>query len=270
MLNQTQVDTFREKGFLLGNRVLSDEQVDELREELARVIDDYEKDEVAQPVRIANLGGKAESPVWQIVNIWEASSAYHRLVHNPLIVEEIGQLMSATELRVWHDQIQYKPPQVGGVNRWHQDSPLWGILTPKTSQVSAWVALDDVDESNGCMRMVGGSYHWGSQMPFLREVPDIDSMPNQFEGNELEVELCPVPKGHVHYHHALTWHGSHDNTSDGPRRAIAVHYMTGETLYDASGTHVMKPFVTVSDGDKLAGDHFPIVMDEGVPTSRST
>ena len=43
MLNQTQVDTFREKGFLLGNRVLSDKQVEELRVELARVIDDYEK-----------------------------------------------------------------------------------------------------------------------------------------------------------------------------------------------------------------------------------
>ena len=43
MLSQTQVDTFREKGFLLGSRVLTDEQVDELRSELARVIDDYEK-----------------------------------------------------------------------------------------------------------------------------------------------------------------------------------------------------------------------------------
>ena len=41
MLTQTQVDTFREKGFLLGNRVLTDEQVEELRSELARVIDDY-------------------------------------------------------------------------------------------------------------------------------------------------------------------------------------------------------------------------------------
>ena len=93
------------------------------------------------------------------------------LIHNPTIVEEIGQLMSARELRVWHDQIQYKPPQVGGVNRWHQDSPLWGILTPKTSQVSAWVALDDANDSNGCMRMVRGSYHWGSQMPFFTRYP---------------------------------------------------------------------------------------------------
>jgi hypothetical protein len=43
--------------------------------------------------------------------------------------------------------------------------------------------------------------------------------------------------------------------------------MTGETLYDASGNHVMKPFVTVNDGDKLAGDHFPLVMDAGTPTN---
>ena len=114
MLTQNQVDTFLEKGFLLGNRVLTDEQVDELRSELARVIDDYEKEDVAQPVRIANLGGREESPVWQIVNIWEASSAYQELIYNPVIVEEIGQLTSATEVRVWHDQIQYKPPQIGG------------------------------------------------------------------------------------------------------------------------------------------------------------
>jgi len=266
MLSQTQVDTFRGKGFLLGNRVLSAEQVEELREELARVIDDYQKDDKPQPVRMANLGGKEQTPVWQIVNIWEASPAYHRLIHNSTIVEEIGQLTSATELRVWHDQIQFKPPQIGGVNMWHQDSPYWPILTPKTSQVTAWVALDDIDENNGCMRMVPGSYHWGNQIPFLHAIKDIHSMPNHFESYELEVALCPVPKGHVHYHHALTWHGSHDNTSQIPRRAIAVHYMTDETCYNGSGNHVMKPFVTVKDGDKLEGTHFPLVMAAGIPT----
>ncbi|RKU28783.1 phytanoyl-CoA dioxygenase family protein [Candidatus Poribacteria bacterium] len=267
MLTQSQVDMFQKKGFLLGNRVLPDDEVEELRSELARVIDQYENPDVKQPVRIANLGGKEESPVWQIVNIWEASPAFHKLIYNPTVVEEIGQLTSSIELRVWHDQIQYKPPQIGGVNRWHQDSPLWGILMPKTSQVTAWVALDDVDESNGCMRMVPGSYQWGSQMEFLRTLPDIHTMPDQYNDNDLSVELCPVSKGHVHYHHSLTWHGSHDNTSDAARRAIAVHYMTSETIYDESGNHLMKPFVTVNNGDKLAGDHFPLVMESGKPTN---
>ena len=54
MLNQAQIDTFREKGFLLGSHVLNDEQVEELRSELDRVIDDYKKDDIPQPVHIAN------------------------------------------------------------------------------------------------------------------------------------------------------------------------------------------------------------------------
>ena len=55
----------------------------------------------------------------------------------------------------------------------------------KRVRYRAWVALDDVDESNGCMRMVRGSYHWGSQMPFLREIPDIHTMPDRFEDNDV-------------------------------------------------------------------------------------
>ena len=43
--------------------------------------------------------------------------------------------------------------------------------------------------------------------------------------------------------------------------------MTSETLYDESGNHVMKPFVTVNDGEKLAGNHFPLVMASGSPIS---
>lgn len=52
MLNQTQIDTFLEKGFLLGSRALSDEQVGELRSELDRVIDDYKKETLSIRNRI--------------------------------------------------------------------------------------------------------------------------------------------------------------------------------------------------------------------------
>ncbi len=267
MLSQTQVEEFRAKGFLLGGRVLNDEQVDVLREELARVIRE-QNTPTPQPVRIVNLSGNPDAPVWQIVNIWEASEAFRQLVYHPPIVEEVAQLAKADQLRVWHDQIQYKPAERGGVNKWHQDSPYWPILTPKTSQVTAWIALDDVDESNGCMSMVPSSYHWGNQISFLHTVPDIDSMPSTFQGHKARVERCPVPNGGAHFHHSLTWHGSHANTSNRPRRAIAIHYMTGETRYDASGNHVMKPFVEeVVDGEQLAGEHFPLVWDKGRPVN---
>ena len=145
---------------------------------------------------------------------------------------------------------------------WHQDSPYWPNIGPLTAQVSAWVALDDADEENGCMSMVPGSYHWGNNIDFLHTLADYTSMPPSFDGHPIEVRLCPVAKGEVHFHHALTWHGSGPNTSGRPRRAIALHYMTQDTLYVASGNHIMKPFVEVGDGQKLRGVHFPQVWPQ--------
>jgi ectoine hydroxylase-related dioxygenase (phytanoyl-CoA dioxygenase family) len=125
--------------------------------------------------------------------------------------------------------------------------------------VTAWIALDDVDEENGCMSMVAGSYKWGPNIDFLHTLKAWDAMPAAFDGHPIEVRTCPAPRGHVHFHHALTWHGSPANRSARPRRAIALHYMTQETRYVAAGDHVMKQFVTVADGEKLAGEHFPLV-----------
>jgi len=262
MLKPSHVEEFKMKGFLIGSLVLSDIEVEMLRGELARVIQNR-NNSVPQPARITNLSRDPKTPVWQVVNIWRASEAFRKLAYNPKIVEEVAQLTAADELRIWHDQIQYKPAEVGGVNRWHQDSPYWPILRPKTSQLTAWVALDEVDESNGCMRMVPKSFRWGNQIEFLHTLEGLDSMPSSFDGSNIQVTLCPVRKGHIHYHHSLTWHASHANTSRNPRRAIGIHYMTAETQYDASGEHIMKPFVTVQDGDKLAGKAFPLIMDSG-------
>lgn len=258
MLTESQIAQFHAQGFLKGSRVLTDEEVETLRAELTRVIEQQDT-LTRRPVSLRNLSSNPEAPVWQIVNIWEASEPFRALIHHPQIVAEVAQLTGASQLRVWHDQIQYKPAEIGGVNHWHQDAPYWPILTPMTAQVTAWVALDDVDESNGCMSMVPGSHQWGNQIDFLHTIKDYRAMPASFQGHPITVVSCPVRKGEVHYHHALTWHGSHENTSGRPRRAIAIHYMTQETRYVASGNHLMKQFVTVPDGAPLQGDHFPLV-----------
>jgi ectoine hydroxylase-related dioxygenase (phytanoyl-CoA dioxygenase family) len=260
MLSQEQIQEFKTNGYLRGGRVLTDEQVEVLREDVARVIRDRDAN-TPQPVMIKNLTGNDATPVWQIVNIWEASEPFRQLIHNPIINEEMAQLTGASALRIWHDQIQYKPAETGGVNMWHQDAPLWPTLAPMT-EVSAWVALDDVGVDNGCMSMVPGSHLWGNNIDFLNTFKNYTDMPTEFEGRKIEVRPCPVRKGEVHYHHALTWHGSHANTSGRPRRAIALHYMTEETCFVASGEHVMKKFIHVGDGETVQGEHFPLVWQK--------
>lgn len=270
MLSESQVAHFNQFGYVLGNKVLSDDEVESLRAETLRVIEQREQKDIRQPVLCHNMG-QGDSPIWQIVNIWMASEPFFKLISHPRITEEVAQLHDgANALRIWHDQIQYKPAGKGGVNMWHQDSPYWGILTPKHAQVTAWVALDDVDESNGCMSMVPHSHQWGNAIEFLHTLKDFDEMRGrvrEFEGHKVDVVYCPVKKGHVHFHHSLTWHGSHANTSARPRRAIALHYMTDQTRYVAGGNHCMKQFVQVNDGEVMKGEAFPQVYDRnGIPS----
>lgn len=265
MLTQTQVQKFETDGYLRGGSVLSEDQVGVLQEEVERVIRERDRTDIPQPVLCHNMTGDLhmtgdlQRSVWQVVDIWMASAPYRALIANPTIVEEMAQLTHASALRIWHDQIQYKPASKGGVNMWHQDAPLWPILAPMT-EVSAWVALDDVDPENGCMSMVPGSHLWGNHIDFLTGLKQFDEMPESFEGHAVEVRPCPVRRGEVHYHHAMTWHGSPANSSGRPRRAVALHYMTQETRFVASGEHVMKPYVEVPDGEVMRGQSFPLVF----------
>ena len=94
MLTEAEVARFQERGFVKGGKVLSDEEVDELRDELARVIENHDSLE-RKPVRLTNLSGDDEAPVWQIVNIWNASDGFYSVIKNRQIVEELAQLTGA-------------------------------------------------------------------------------------------------------------------------------------------------------------------------------
>ena len=240
--------------------MLSDEEIDNLQRETLRVIEEREDKEKPQPVWCHNMTGDPANAVWQIVDIFLASEPFRNLVHHPAIAEDIATLTKGDVVRLWHDQVQYKPATVGGANHWHQDSPYWPPLTPKDEQVTAWVALDDADEENGCMVMVPGSHLWGVHVRWLESLEGIEGMPNEFGGEKIEVRSCPVKKGHVHYHHSLTWHGSTKNRSGRPRRAIALHYMTGRTRYAAcEGAHPMTSYIESPIGAPVEGKVFPKV-----------
>ena len=283
MLDASQVSEFDRNGYLNGGRVLDDADVDELRDELDRVIARGKAGfapHEPQPVRIADLGkGKGGGEVWQIVNIWEASPAFERLLYLRTVAEGVSQLAHNDEIQIWHDQIQYKPPHHGGINNWHQDAPYWPVIRPATP-VTAWIALDDVDVTNGCMWMVPGSHKWGNQIALLENNPheqffDVGkgfTPPAGAEIDRVRVTPWPVRKGEVSFHHSMTWHGSHENRSDRPRRAIALHFMTGDARFVASGSHPMKQFIQLPDGAPMrdAGDHFPHIVRDGKPVPMPT
>ena len=267
MLTPDQIRSFHENGFLNDQiRVLTDYQLSALRERLDAVLEGKSE---APPEALRNLTGgslKSDRVVVQIVNIWQADDLFRAHLCNPTVLECMAQLMDADTIRVWHDQVQYKPPVIGTATGWHQDYPAWPILEP-ADLISCWVALDDATLENGCMRMVPGSHKWGTHRP-LGSGENFDpayepaGLP---EGAAVEVVPIEVPAGCAAFHHSLTWHGSAPNPSEKHRRAIAVHYMPGHTRYVPHGSHLIQNRVEVEPGEILTGQFFPTVYENGHP-----
>ncbi len=267
MLNDSQISEFNREGFLKVGRVMSDEKADAMRERMFEVMDGKSK---RNPESNRNMAGEnSERVVVQIVNIWEADDLFKEHIFNPTICAMAAQLMSTDVVRVWHDQVQYKPPHKGGMNEWHQDHPLWPIIQP-SDLVSAWVALEDATIENGCMSMVPGSHLWGphkggiigTDRSNFNPTPDLSQLP---PGANIQITPCEVKKGEAMFHHCLTWHGSPVNHSDKGRPAIAVHYMPGHTRYIPAGnTHLVAHNIEVEPGEILSGNHFPTVWERGV------
>jgi ectoine hydroxylase-related dioxygenase (phytanoyl-CoA dioxygenase family) len=267
MLTEAQVQSFRENGYLNDRiRVLTDDQTKALRDRLYDVMAGRSQ---AKPEALRNLAGgglDSDKVVVQIVNIWEADDLFRAHLCHPVITEIVAQLMDTDTLRVWHDQIQYKPPVVGTSTGWHQDYPAWPILEP-ADLISCWVALEDATVENGCMRMVPRSHHWGVHRG-LGSSPEMQPTwnPEQVPGDEgVEVVPLEVPAGCAAFHHCLTWHGSPPNPSPRPRPAIAVHYMPGYTRFVPKGHHLIEHRVEVEPGEVLIGDYFPTVYENGTP-----
>lgn len=264
MLTESEIAEFRERGFLLGPVVYSEAEADALRDRMHAILDGRAP---GRPELLRNMTGDEEKVVIQIVNAWEADPLFRRHAFHPAICEMTAQLIGHPVLRVWHDQVQYKPPRVGGPTAWHQDHPYWPVIQP-ADLVSAWVALEDADKENGCMWMVPRSHLWGphkggtigtDEVTFA-PLPDLSLIP---EGESVQPVPCPVRKGQVMFHHCLTWHGSPRNRSERPRPAIAVHYMPGYTRYEPARTHVMERRIAVAPGEVLKGEHFPTVWENG-------
>ena len=168
-------------------------------------------------------------------------------------------------VRFFHDQLFSKPARHGGRVAWHQDYSYWTWTEPM-AHLTAWIALDDVDEANGCVYYVPGSHRWGllerrgltGPMETVMEQLSTE----QRVAFDRRTPIC-LPRGHASFHHPLLVHGSFENTSSRLRRATLVNmFADGVRSSVAADVHPgTNDYPYIARGEPMGGDYYPLLFD---------
>jgi ectoine hydroxylase-related dioxygenase (phytanoyl-CoA dioxygenase family) len=260
---------FKENGFWIAPKIIDDERLEALREHMALIYaEQYETGRT--PWR--GYWKPGSSRLRKTDNTHWSDLTFRALVTDPAIGAIAARLMQADIIRLWHDQLLYKPGLEAGETAetanvgWHQDYHYWECAA-QPSLLTAWVAFDDVDTSNGCMQVVKGSNQWGlvnANNFFEQDLKKQESAMEIPGQSTFEVVPLIMKAGQVSFHHAMTLHGSGPNNTLKPRRSIAIHLMTGDTRYRAgtpSDSHMNLQLYRPEDGALFEGEMFPVLYN---------
>jgi ectoine hydroxylase-related dioxygenase (phytanoyl-CoA dioxygenase family) len=168
-------------------------------------------------------------------------------------VAEAAAVLSRTKsIRLFHDQLLYKPPDVTGPKvsvGWHTDRAYWQTCT-SASMISAWVPLQDCTIAMGPLMVIDKSHHWPDREEFRNfHTGDMTTLTAKQREAELEVEEVPfeLRRGQVSFHHCMTMHGSYPNRTSTPRLAFAAHFQDESNRYRPARTASGKQVVHIND-----------------------
>jgi ectoine hydroxylase-related dioxygenase (phytanoyl-CoA dioxygenase family) len=257
-LTGEQIKFYEDNGYLGGIRLLTDEQIEQLRTEL---------DELTEPSHSGNKllyeyhANEANAPnqtLFHALGAWRISPAFHDLLWLREFVKPASQLLNGP-VRFWHDQIFYKPARHGGVVAWHQDYSYWTRTKPM-AHLSCWIGLDDSTIENGCVHYVPGSHRW----PLLPVTGLADNMAaiQAVLTDEQKLQFKPVPIelkcGEASFHHPLMVHGSFENRTERPRRGVVINVFRDGVRSD-SNEPLLEGVPVIGKGEKIEGRFFPLL-----------
>jgi non-haem Fe2+, alpha-ketoglutarate-dependent halogenase len=211
-LSRDQIETFNRDGYLKGIRIFTDGESRENR----RYFD-------ALLARVLAEGGTSYS----ISTAHLKHGRVYDLLTDSRIVACVSDLLGENVI-AWGSHFFCKMPHDGKRVSWHQDASYWPLSPSKTATV--WLAIDDADPGNACMRFIPGSHHHGHLTWRLSEEDERNTLNQTVEnaeqfGEPIDDEL---EAGEISIHNDLLLHGSEANDSDRRRCGLTLRYCSAE------------------------------------------
>lgn len=260
-LTDEQVAFFHEHGYVSGVQILSPEQVDVLRSELAEWFHPGHPGQELWHEYHSNESTDPNAVLFHALGAWRIKPGFHDVLWHPAFTVPASQLLDGA-VRFWHDQLFCKPARHGGVVAWHQDYSYWTRTQPM-AHLTCWIALDDSTRDNGCLQYIPGSHRWNllpitglaGDMEAIREVLD-DAQWRQFQ-QPVPIELNA---GQASFHHPLMVHGSFANHTDRPRRATVINALR-DGVKSATNDPLMQGAPPIPSGSEIEGQFHPHLFD---------
>ena len=221
-----QLDVFGRDGFVCVPQFLGHTAQRELLQHVQRFI--HEVVPVIPRDQVFYENKRDPLTLKQIQHLETHDTYFHYLLTNSTFTT-LAETMLGTKCIPMNLQYFNKPPGTSQSTPPHQDG--FYFMTDPCNAVTMWLALDDVDEQNGCVRYVCGSHLEGllshAQTGTLGFSQGIEHYADLFVvDHETPVTAS---SGDLLVHHALTIHRADANrSSDRQRRALGFIYYSAD------------------------------------------
>jgi non-haem Fe2+, alpha-ketoglutarate-dependent halogenase len=217
-LTKAQVEGYNRAGYVKGVRIF-DEQASAAHR---RFFDE---------ILARTLAGGGNS--YSIISAHIKYGPVYDLLTHPRIVACVQDILG-DEIVGWGAHFFCKLPHDPKIVSWHQDASFWPLTPSKT--VTVWLAIDDADRENACMKFIAGSHHLGHLTYRMSEDADNSVLNQTVENPEQfgEVIYDELRAGEISLHSDLLLHSSEANRSDRRRCGLTLRYCTTDVRSDAS------------------------------------
>ena len=228
MIDQNRL--FDQQGFVFHESFLNQSQVARIHRRLEDFIDSALPGLPRDQVFYEDLDDP--STLKQIQRLHEHDAFFGQLMREGPF-PDLARRLLGTEITCQNMQYFNKPPGIGQPTPAHQDG-YYFKLEPCLA-ITMWLALEPVDEENGCVRYIPGSHLRGMRphgrtntLGFSQGITDFPNDRDQ----KLEIAF-PAQPGDLLAHHALAVHRADGNRSaTRNRRALGLIYYSVDAQQD--------------------------------------
>ena len=236
-IGSEHVSQFRDEGFFILEKVLSPSDLDTLRGECRRLIEERDREMERLGVEKLDLDHRGRR---YFVHAYEKSPAVRRLLLSNLMAE-IARATLGEKVYLFNEQYVVKAAERGMKFGWHQDSGFIGYA--HQAYLTCWIALDDVTEANGTVYLL--PYSRAGRRDVVDHVRDEET--NDLIGyfGDDPGEPVVVPAGSIACFSSTLFHRSGANTTDRMRRIYLAQYSAEPILNDdrSGPRHLAEPLL---------------------------